>query len=386
MNCQAVIGVGYGDEGKGRVVSYLCGVYEKPLVIRFCGGHQAGHHVVIDDKLNHVFSNFGSGTLQGVDTYWSRYCTIDPVGIVNELAVLKKKGIDPILYIDGRCPVTTPFDKEENQRLDRVQANKHGTCGVGFGQTLQREADHYSLLFSDLFYKDVFIIKMNLIKHYYSPFAILGGAINDIRHIGGADVIDFLEACVELVLSKNILITDGFPDIDYYGYSDLIFEGSQGLLLDQGIGFFPHVTRAHTGTKNIGEIGFAPDVYLVTRAYQTRHGNGPMTNESIKHRIKPNPVEQQEEDGYQGKFRIAPLDLSLLKYAMERDEYIRDNPPTLVITCMDLVQDSFILTIGGKVFRFKDEEAFIKTIKEYLHLNKIALSRSANSEDLVMAL
>ena len=354
------MGALFGDEGKGKVVSYLCSHLKKPLVIRFSGGHQAGHHVVINDKLSHVFANFGSGTLQGFDTYWSPYCTIDPVGILNELSILKKKGIDPTLYIDGKCPVTTPFDKKENLTLNGQ--NGHGSCGVGFGQTVQREEDRYSLLFSDIFSRSVFSIKLGLIKDRYYKHLMLGTAF-----------LDFMKAVVELRNSKNIIITDGLPDSNY---SDYIFEGSQGLLLDQDIGFFPHVTRSNTGTKNILSMGYNPYVYLVTRAYQTRHGNGPMTNKSLEHNIKKNPFERHSKDSVQGEFRIAPLDLDLLKYGIERDRYIKEFPFTLVITCMDLIQDSFILTIGSEALYLKSEEAFIKTIKDFLKIKGVIVSNT----------
>jgi len=354
------------------VVSYLCSCLENPLVIRFSGGHQAGHHVVINDKLSHVFANFGSGTLQGVDTYWSPYCTVDPVGIMTELAVLKSKGINPMLYVDGKCPVTTPFDKTENITINNQ--NKHGSCGVGFGQTIQREEDRYSLLFSDIFSKSVFSIKLGLIKDCYYKHLTLG-----------ASVFDFMKAAVELRDSKNIKITNGVPNFSLDNdYSNYIFEGSQGLLLDQNIGFFPHVTRSNTGTKNILSMGYDPYVYLVTRAYQTRHGNGPMTNERLTHNIKSNPVEQQVKGGVQGNFRIAPLDLDLLKYGIERDGYINEFPfPfTLVITCMDLIQNSFILTMGGETLHLKDEEAFVNTIKRFLKIGRIAISRTPYFTDI----
>ena len=114
MISKAVIDCGFGDSGKGKVVSYFCSYFDHPLVIRFSGGQQAGHHVVLPDGPEHVFSNFGSGTLQGIPTYWSKYCTVDPVGILNELDILKDKGVEPKLYIDSFCPVTTPYEKTFN--------------------------------------------------------------------------------------------------------------------------------------------------------------------------------------------------------------------------------------------------------------------------------
>ena len=114
MNNKVVIGAGFGDEGKGLFTDYLCRNCENPLIIRFSGGQQAGHTVVADG-LHHVFSNFGSGTLQGAPSYFSRFCTIDPVGIMNELDILMDKVMSPKLFIDVRCPVTTPYDIRRNQ-------------------------------------------------------------------------------------------------------------------------------------------------------------------------------------------------------------------------------------------------------------------------------
>ena len=132
----AVIGLGFGDEGKGTTTEYLCSQFSNPLVIRFSGGHQAGHTVVHDD-VSHIFSNFGSGTLSGYPTYWSKYCTVYPFALLNELEILLEKGITPKLFIDPQCPITTPYDKEYNQLSEKK--NKHGSCGVGYSATIERE-------------------------------------------------------------------------------------------------------------------------------------------------------------------------------------------------------------------------------------------------------
>ena len=72
MICSAVIGLGFGDEGKGSVVSYLTKACDSTIVARFSGGHQVGH-TVCTNNTRHVFSNFGSGTLNGTPTYWSKF-------------------------------------------------------------------------------------------------------------------------------------------------------------------------------------------------------------------------------------------------------------------------------------------------------------------------
>ena len=87
MMKKAVIGLGCGDCGKGITTDYLCSQAKNPLVVRFSGGQQAGHTVVYNG-MRHTFSNFGSGTLRGAPTFWSKYCTMDPIGIKNEHSVL----------------------------------------------------------------------------------------------------------------------------------------------------------------------------------------------------------------------------------------------------------------------------------------------------------
>src|SRR5574343_932195 len=108
MGIKACIGLGFGDEGKGITVDYLASQSPDSLVVRYSGGQQAGHTVCLNG-IRHVFSNFGSGSLRGLPTYWSEHCTVDPVGIMNELNILTEQGINPILYIDGNAPVTTPY-------------------------------------------------------------------------------------------------------------------------------------------------------------------------------------------------------------------------------------------------------------------------------------
>ncbi len=363
MKYLSVIGAGFGDEGKGLVTDYLSSVHEQPLVIRFSGGHQSGHHVVIDEIRDHVFSNFGSGSFRGVPTYWSQYCTVDPVGVINEWEVIKEKGGHPVLYINALCPVTTPFDVVHNRKTEA--ANFHGSCGVGVGATFEREKNLYSLVFGDLFYPSVFRIKLDLIRRYYQCDASL-------------DV--FLYCCDRIMQSDFFHVLDDLPQS---GYETLIFEGSQGLLLGQNTGFFPHVTRSDTGTGNILDMGFSPEVFLVSRAYQTRHGNGPMTNEHIPHNIMENPYEKNTDHPYQGQFRRSLLDLDLLRYAISRDAYIcQSQDITLVLTCLDLVDSEYRFTMNGRIVYCDDEHDYVSRIMEYLNIKKGLISRSPFASDI----
>lgn len=356
-----VIGAGFGDEGKGMFVDYLCSQHKNSIVIRFSGGQQAGHHVVTHEK-SHVFSNFGSGTLKEVPTFWNKHCTIDPEGILNELKILQEIGIDPVLYIDPKCPVTTPFDKSHNQTF---QYTKNGTVGVGVGATLEREEKYYSLLAEDLFFNSALKMKTELIQHYYSEKGLKG------------DIDLFFRCCNKLLSIENIKIRK--PDLKKY--DNHIYEGSQGLLLDQNIGFFPHVTRGNTGTKNLRKLSNDSNVHYVTRAYQTRHGRGPMTNEHIPHNIKENPYEQNGDHQYQGKFRKALLDLDLLRYGIKKDNAKFNKH--LVITCLDLIQDEFRFTDKQEVVNCDNENNFTLEIAKRLKIYNVFLSKSPISTKII---
>lgn len=363
-NSYAVIGLGFGDEGKGACVNSLCRFLPNSLVIRYSGGQQAGHTVTLKDGTSHVFANFSSGSFQGAITYWSKFCSFDPIGVVNELKVLESKGYRPTLYIDKKSPITTPYDKEHN-RSTISTAILDGTCGAGVGTTFEREENHYSLTAGDLLFPSVLQIKLKLIQSIYSS---------------SANVSNFLEACEIIRNAFDIHFKDGIPD----GFANYIFEGSQGLLLDQNIGFFPHVTRSNTGTQNIFKMNlvnwasFQPHLYLVTRAFQTRHGNGPMTNTHVPHNIKTNSLETNVTNKYQGTFRRALLDLDLLKYGIEHDVYIRETKhKELIITCMDLIENEYRYTINGKIINHLNKIDFAAGVAEYLRIPKVSITESA---------
>ncbi len=361
MNCKAVIGLGFGDEGKGFVTDYLCSKAHNPIVIRFSGGHQVGH-TVIRNGVTHVFSNFGSGTLLGIPTYWSQYCTVEPIGLLHELSILLEKGANPLLYINKHCPVTTPFDILHNQQVEKL--NNHGSCGVGFGSTLHRENQGYSLTFSDLFHPTILPLKLNTIKKFHN----LDEEV---------DLDQFIDAIHSITHSEHVQITDSFPS----KFESYIFEGAQGLLLDQSAGFFPHVTRSNTGSKNILNMGFTPEPYMVTRSYQTRHGNGPMTNEKRPHNIAINPTETNITNTYQGEFRRALLDLDLLLYAISKDSYIATNKENLVITCLDHIANEYRFTHNGHIIHAINEMDFVEKINAILGFKHVFISKSALAEN-----
>lgn len=357
MKNYAVIGLGFGDEGKGLVTSFLAGANPNHCVTRYSGGPQASHKVMLTEDNEYIFSNLGSGTLQGNHTYINKNCLVDPMSMLDEIIYfVGNKKIQPKVTIHAECTIITPYDIIANRA--HKDAINHGTCGRGIGTTIQREEDFYSLKFADLYNKTALKIKLDLIAKYYNNNE--GNMFRDA----------FLEKAEMLISYEKMNLC--FNEDHLLEHN--IFESSQGLLLDQNIGFFPHVTRGNVSTKNIAK--HKPEVFLVTRAYQTRHGNGPMTNLNIPHNIKLSKYEHNISNKFQGDFKVSVLDLDLINYAFIKDEYIRENQyNNLVITCLDNIEE-YKYTRNGKLYKAKDEVEFIYAIKRCGVFKKVYLSRT----------
>ena len=378
-----VLGIGFGDEGKGLVTDFVCSKGgEETLVVRYSGGQQAGH-TVVRGGMRHVFSNFGSGTLLGMPTYWARSCTFDPVGVMREFEILRGMGLHPVLYADADCPVTTPYEKMRNMR--DAEFSGHGTCGVGVGATMDREDQHYSLLVGDLFSNFVLRSKMGQVREYHSAHYKNRPKLFDKTEWFASALSVFYESVSAMIDKSAVRVVRKMPG----GYGRYVFESSQGLMLDPSIGFFPHVTRIPVGTPGMLGMGMSastmagPHVYLVTRAYVTRHGSGPMPNDGAPHGITPGERETNVTNKWQGDFRIGMLDLDTLKYAISRDDYAREtDDKTLVITCLDHVRFMWKYTSGGRIIVCESEDDFVNDIMDGLGVCSVLVSRGPSAEDV----
>ncbi len=341
MSAQIVVGLGFGDEGKGLTTDFLCRQSPDSLVVRFSGGQQCGHHVSIGAR-RHVHSSFGSGTLRGLPSYFSQHCCFYPPTLQYEYQLLTEKGCRPRLWLHPLCRLTTPFDVLAN-RISRQQ-RAHGSCGLGIGQTMQRMAAGYHLYAIDTTYPALLRQKINLIRDFYFQTWTLN-----------SDQLDWLSA--ELWRFERALAQPQplfkLAELDFLQqYPNLIFEGSQGILLDQTHGLFPHVTYAHTTSRHAIEIcqtlGIREiELFYVTRCYSTRHGNGWMPDESTALNLCHTESETNQYNAYQGDFRLGELDLAALNYALAIDQCYSgtsagnwsQNMPSigrnLMITCLD---------------------------------------------------
>lgn len=355
MNIHIIIGLGFGDEGKGRTTNYLCQHNDNSLVIRFNGGHQAGHTVWTKDGKNHVFSNFGAGTLQGVATYWAKHCTLFVNGLLKEWEHIKHIAPDilgkkPILYIDEMCPVTTHYDVLSNRITeDNRQTNRHGSCGVGFGATMARHTlTPFKFYAQDLLFEDMCKQKLEIIRNYYASktpdFQEFEHEEEDMRFLENVKKLKDLQKNHTIEFVKEPI----FFKENVLNYQNLIFEGAQGVLLDMDFGFFPNVTRSNTTSKNAISLitQYLPqylqytEIYYITRCYQTRHGAGIMANEIENFPLQNNEHETNQTHNYQGHFRKGFLNIEWLKYAISCDENFSGNlQKNLVLTCLDQIEN-----------------------------------------------
>jgi len=368
-----VVGLGYGDEGKGITTDYLCLHNLNTIVVRFNGGHQAGHCVVTKEGKKHVFSNFGSGTLRGISTYWSSYCTFEPLFFIEELDVL---GFDPKIYIDKLCPITTHYDILYNRALETTLGNnRRGSCGVGFGATIDRcKIQELNFTFEDFLVPEKAVKKLELIREYYRKKINLETAFvfdNFLYNEEDTLFINSIKTIHELI-SKNVII----PACEHEMFSNnnvwetYIFEGSQAILLDKYFGTKPHITKSNTTSKNALDIlkrqNIHPqniEIFYVTRAYQTRHGAGPFRDKNQNFVLCNNSQETNLSNEYQGEVRYNYLDVDLINYAIECDtKYSREITKNLMITCLDHIGSEDISFYKNNILTKINYREFSKAI------------------------
>ena len=346
MKHHIVVGAGFGDEGKGLFTSYLVRELRAGLTVRFNGGCQAAHNVITDDGLHHTFSHFGAGTFEGARTFWSRFCPVSPLALEVEwkalapkLTTARARSWSYILQVDPRCPVTTLWDIMANRV--RARETKHGTCATGFGATIARhENTPHRLIALDLLTPEVLKWKLEQIADYYEKRGVLAP-----EAVARRDV--YVREFMRTVKRGSWRAAIERPEFVFERERNIVYEGAQGILLDQDHGFFPHVTRSSTTAKNaMALIDELPKkkhrrnraVYYVSRSYHTRHGAGPMPCDPLKDPTVLERDEKNEHNGWQGDFRSGQLNMDLYRYALGvGDLYTAGCEINYVVTCCDQV-------------------------------------------------
>jgi adenylosuccinate synthase len=412
----AVIGAGFGDEGKGLITDYLCREYttkhSSPINVRCNGGAQAGH-TVIDDGKRHVFGHVGAGTFAGASTFLSSKFIVNPFALHREMDIIGKlTGLRPCIEVHPDCEVTTVFDMALNGLRELARGdNRHGSCGVGINETITRAQAGHSFTIKDLdcqvqeklrkIFKEWWFPQFEeLDKQFKTPslktdeydFAKIFDLAN---YFTGDDTIFNNETNV-LATSYNLFyqVTQR-PTLNHCA-THYVFEGAQGLQLDEFLGQFPHVTRSITGLASsllaayeLGVTEITP-VY-VTRCYKTRHGAGLLKHEGRSITDKVLADNTNVTGQWQGEFRYAPLDIDELASFIMADlnrarslaEILRINinPSELAITCLDQMGEMVKIMWGDSSFNLTPDE-LVKILNSKV-LQTIYTSYGPSASDVI---
>jgi adenylosuccinate synthase len=271
---KAVIGLQWGDEGKGKIVDYLSEKFD--LVARYQGGNNAGHTVIVEDvtyKLNLI----PSGVIRGKVCFLGQGIVLDPDHFLKEYQQICEKISNPNIYLSSNIPLILPYHKQ----LDKINESiltgedKIGTTAKGIGPAYQDKVGRKSIKLYDLKSLDKIKEKLESIKKFYDPVlnAYQEEAINIDQYL---TILDSFYKEVGSLIVDNSFIKKNFNQ------QKILFEGAQGALLDLDHGSYPFVTSSNTISSNI-MIGSGLQVDYQTvgifKAYATRVGNGPFPSE-----------------------------------------------------------------------------------------------------------
>ncbi len=276
-----ILGTQWGDEGKGKIVDLL--TEQVAAVVRFQGGHNAGHTLVIDGEKT-VLHLIPSGILRSsVACMIGNGVVLAPDALLSEIKTLEDKGV-PVrerLYLSPACPLILPYHKAlDLAREERRGVDKIGTTGRGIGPAYEDKVARRGVRLGDLAKPEEFAVKLKEIMDYHN-FAL--------EHYFKVEPVDYQKTLDETMeMAKELLpmmadVTDMLHEYRKQG-KNILFEGAQGSLLDIDLGTYPYVTSSNTtaGGTATGS-GFGP-MYLdyvlgITKAYATRVGSGPFPTE-----------------------------------------------------------------------------------------------------------
>lgn len=368
----AIIGGGYGDEGKGLMTDFLTRKLTRdcraPITVRCNGGAQAGH-TVVDGQRRHVFGHIGSGTFAAASTFLSSKFIVNPFALSEEFQELMNIGIRPIIEIHPSCEITTGFDIVLNRLRELSRgANVHGSCGLGINETVTRALAGHSLTVDTLTSLRI----LETVKEIYNEWWLPEFEKIDLSAIDPSVTAPLIEifkdvnteiqnlqyAKIDLSRWATVRPTQNHSDKNRY-----VFEGAQGLELDEFLGEFPHVTRSVTGLPSALQAAYEVGVteitpVYVTRCYKTRHGAGPLPFEDEQFSEGPRITDATNITGqWQGEFRMAPLHIGHLKQKITKDLIrsvslaqflgIKINRPEIALTCLDQVSNRVRIIDGG---------------------------------------
>ncbi|HET6621361.1 MAG TPA: adenylosuccinate synthase [Dongiaceae bacterium] len=276
----AVIGSQWGDEGKGKIVDWLS--ERADVVVRFQGGHNAGHTLVIGNK-TYKLSLLPSGVVRGKLSVIGNGVVVDPWALLKEIETLRGQGVEvtpKILAVAENAALILPL----HSRLDLLReeargAGKIGTTGRGIGPAYEDKVARRAIRVCDLLDPDALDAKVDALLMHHN--ALLRGMGAD--QVDGAELIAQLREVAPKIAPFVKTVWKDLNEARKRG-DRILFEGAQGLMLDVDHGTYPYVTSSNTvaGTAATGSgigIGAVGYVLGITKAYTTRVGSGPFPSE-----------------------------------------------------------------------------------------------------------
>ena len=327
----SVIGLAFGDCGKGLFTDYLCQQWQAHTVVRFNGGAQAGHNVVLADGRHHTFSQFAAGSLRpGVLTLLAQPMVVHPSALLVEQRYLQALGVHDAwqrMLIDGRCRVTTPYLQAAGRIRELARgAQAHGSCGVGVGETVRHSLQHaaQTVHYTELVQPALLFAKLEAQRRQLlAEVSQLSDTTAFAAEMALLQDASIAQRWYAMIAPLGRLVPAASKDqlaARLHQPGTVLFEGAQGVLLDEWRGFHPHTSWSSIGPQAVNavaqELGQnAPIKHLgVLRSYLTRHGQGPLPSHDVKLDVLPEA--HNTHDGWQGVFRRGQPDALLLRYAL----------------------------------------------------------------------
>jgi adenylosuccinate synthase len=275
----AIIGLQWGDEGKGKIVDFLADKFD--AVVRFQGGHNAGHTIKVGDK-TYKLSLLPSGIIRGKFSVIGSGVVVDPIALFTEIEKIQEAGIKITkdnLAIAENCCLILSIHRELDQLLESKKGEKKiGTTGRGIGPTYEDRAGRRALRICDIIDDKVLNERLENLLFYH----------NLLRQSLGASIVTIDKIIAELEPIRKRLLEYSRPSFEVArklsACENIMFEGAQGALLDVTYGTFPFVTSSNTmgGQIALGSCLGVADLHKtigILKAYTTRVGSGPFPTE-----------------------------------------------------------------------------------------------------------
>lgn len=280
MTNVAVVGAQWGDEGKGKVVDWLS--ERADVVVRFQGGHNAGHTLVIDG-VTYKLSLLPSGTVRGKPSIIGNGVVINAWALLEEMERVRGQGIriepDVLQIADNACLILPLHTNLDLAREEAAGTAKIGTTGRGIGPAYEDKVARRAIRVCDLSEPETIRFKVDrLLAHHNALLRGLGQP-----ELDGAEIVSVLEDLAPKILPYAVPTWEKLDDARRAGQR-ILFEGAQGTMLDLDHGTYPYVTSSNTvaGQAAVGSgLGPAAVGYVlgITKSYTTRVGSGPFPTE-----------------------------------------------------------------------------------------------------------